>query len=850
MLPYSPTARYRSAESDNLRRTGCAPRTRVELLQRLEDWAGDEDSPHVYWLNGMAGTGKTTVAYSFCESLKESGQLAASFFCARRLPECRDVNRILPSISYQLSLFSSPYRHALSKVLGCHPDIHHDSLTEQFDKLIAEPLQEVGHTLPKNLIAVIDALDECDNWNGASTMIDVLLSRSRNLPVKFFVTSRPEPRILDLMLDERYRNSRLELRLHEIDEITVHGDIWTYLSAELGRYMTLNAVNIDILTQRSGVLFIYAATLVRYIGYDNFSRAESRLQQILNAASYQASTSIRDIDMLYTTILKSAFDNAELDDLERREMTDVLGAIICIGEPLTVDALAGLLGYQNGKTVLNSLRPLLSVVQVTSETQLVTTLHESFPDFLLDQSRSGKYYCNASYYHQHLAQKCLYLFKVLNPPFNICNLQSSYLLDVEVIGLKTRIDAVVSAQLCFLTKRYLLWLEIMNLNQQVHEAARSLHTLRSWLLLTRILAHIASGSADGSIKIWDARTGRTTGEPLGGGIGSISAIAYSPNGEYIASGSRDNLVRIWSIRTGLIVGTIKCHSRWIRSVNFSPDGTYIASGSDDCTVCIWNADTAAKPSKRLKGHTGSVSTVICSPNSEYVVSGSSDKSIRVWSSRTGQMVGEPFRGHTDSVCSIAYSPDGAYLASGSQDCTVRVWNMTRRKELGEPLRGHTQPVIAVAYSPNGAYILSCSSDYTLCVWNVRSQKLVGQPLIGHQREIGSAVYSPDGAYIACSSKNVTIHIRETTTAHSFSQHEKYHEYSTSCITYSPDGVHVASGTQRHNIGIWDAQTGEAVRDPYRGHTDTINSIAYSPLASVLHLARAIVRFASGTPRRG
>ncbi|KAG8700744.1 hypothetical protein FRC08_004471 [Ceratobasidium sp. 394] len=76
-LPNAPTAMYRSTESDNLRRVGCTPNTRVDVLEQLQTWAADPTSEKVYWLNGMAGTGKTTVAYSLCEDLRRSRRLGA-----------------------------------------------------------------------------------------------------------------------------------------------------------------------------------------------------------------------------------------------------------------------------------------------------------------------------------------------------------------------------------------------------------------------------------------------------------------------------------------------------------------------------------------------------------------------------------------------------------------------------------------------------------------------------------------------------------------------------------------------------------------------------------------------------
>ncbi|KAF8601778.1 hypothetical protein BDV93DRAFT_545678, partial [Ceratobasidium sp. AG-I] len=87
-LSPSHSARYDPAESTDLRRNGCIPGTRVEVLHNLKTWAEDGESKKIYWLNGMAGTGKTTIAYSFCDQLNNSLALSASFFCSRQPEAC------------------------------------------------------------------------------------------------------------------------------------------------------------------------------------------------------------------------------------------------------------------------------------------------------------------------------------------------------------------------------------------------------------------------------------------------------------------------------------------------------------------------------------------------------------------------------------------------------------------------------------------------------------------------------------------------------------------------------------------------------------------------------------------
>ncbi|KAG9122397.1 hypothetical protein FRC07_001263, partial [Ceratobasidium sp. 392] len=158
------TARYDSIAASQLGRGSCTPKTRELVLQGLLDWANDPQSAKVYWMNGMAGTGKTTIAYSFCNKLKESRQLAASFFCSRSLPDCRDGDRIIPTLAYQLTRVHRPYHDAVRKILGEDPDVGLSNASVQFETLLREPLVQLKDAVPHGLlVVVIDALDECSD---------------------------------------------------------------------------------------------------------------------------------------------------------------------------------------------------------------------------------------------------------------------------------------------------------------------------------------------------------------------------------------------------------------------------------------------------------------------------------------------------------------------------------------------------------------------------------------------------------------------------------------------------------------------------------------------------------------
>ncbi|KDN33447.1 hypothetical protein RSAG8_13463, partial [Rhizoctonia solani AG-8 WAC10335] len=248
--------------------------------------------------------------------------LGASFFCSRLREECRNVNKIIPSIAYQLARFSRPFQYALCNALEKNPDAHGGALRMQFDALIKDPILQVQHTLPEELIVVIDALDECDNTDGTRDILDALLSKVADLPIKFIVSSRPEPQIRDQMADERVR---FRLVLHELDTGHVQVDIENYLREELKAMKPLpSEAQIAALVEKAGILFIYAATAVRYIGHDNFKRnAGARLRKLLDGGRIRrtgGNDEIDEIDQLYITILEAALSDQGIDEEEQDDI--------------------------------------------------------------------------------------------------------------------------------------------------------------------------------------------------------------------------------------------------------------------------------------------------------------------------------------------------------------------------------------------------------------------------------------------------------------------------------------------------------------------------------------------------
>ena len=505
--------RAQAAEYCHGNRRGCLKGTRDRVLDEIEAWAKGSDNPQIFWLNGPAGTGKSTIAQTIAERLFADGSLGASFFCSRDSKDRSDLHFIFPTLAFQLAHRYPNFRYNFVFPLRSNPDVVHESLYNQMQKLIVEPLQETGIST----VILIDALDECKDDQPSSAILSILGRFVKDISnVKFFITGRPEPRIktgfrLPLLVDPTD-----VFILRDIQPSLVENDIQIFLKHELSELAQRRQLvgfpsdeQLDLLCRRAGGLFVYAAATVKFLE-TNTHLPGDRLEVILQ---FPESTPLggetrfdhgTTLDSLYTSILLTAF-GGENSDMDSKVRT-IIGTVLMLVNPLPPPAIAELICLEPKEIMmcLTSVQSLLSICEDSS--QLVQPLHKSFPDFITDPSRCDpRFLISPGRLNWELAASCL---RLMNNELEQ-NLLSfpEYALNSEIQDLQTRISSRISIALqyacrswlshltetreeipdlvpslrVFLETKFLAWLEVLSVLGDVGSASVGLEGLVLWL---------------------------------------------------------------------------------------------------------------------------------------------------------------------------------------------------------------------------------------------------------------------------------------------------------------------------------------------------------------------------------
>ena len=386
----------------------CHPDTRKAVRQIILDWIRSEISAsYFFWLYGPAGAGKTSILQAIAEFLcSPSGSdqnFGGSFFFSRGKHGRDQGHFLFSTIAYQLAFKVPGLRQHINRIMESDPSLHTKSMGIQLQKLIVDAFKCLSPLPQRSYLVIIDGLDECHDKTTQQSILQLLCEsiRVHKLPLRFLIGSRPESHIRDsfdqaslytvtrrVVLDETF-NPRRDIRVFLNDgfeKICAKNSILSHVE----KPWPAEGI-IDLLVQRSSCQFIYAATVLKFVGAD-FCSPRKQLALVLTPDH----TALSDLDQLYTQIL-SVYPSAV-------NIVQVLGIITASGSN-SPEVIEDILGMEEGelRLVLSGLSSLMDGNGERMGGGVISYViphfaHASFLDYLINSSRSGPFHVNRQEY--------------------------------------------------------------------------------------------------------------------------------------------------------------------------------------------------------------------------------------------------------------------------------------------------------------------------------------------------------------------------------------------------------------------------------------------------------------------
>jgi WD40 repeat protein len=318
-----------------------------------------------------------------------------------------------------------------------------------------------------------------------------------------------------------------------------------------------------------------------------------------------------------------------------------------------------------------------------------------------------------------------------------------------------------------------------------------------------------STAGDGTIRVWDAATGRLRSILRGHKV-QVNHAAFSPDGRRIASGSWDSTVRIWDAESGAQLRTLSC-GNIVRRVEFSADGRWVAAALHAGNVRLWNFETGAVVEL---AHREPAPHASFNPDGGRVVTSSDDGTARIWS-RDGALLLE-LAGHEGGVAAASFSPDGSRVVTASVDGTARVWDAS--SGASAVLAGHLGALSDAVYSPDGTRVLTASADGTARLWDPAGDGAV-VVLAGHDEGVTAASFAPDGRRVITASADGTARIWDSASGAEIAVLAG-HWAAVRTAQFDPAGRRVVTASIDGTARLWNGDTAAelaaAGRDGFRG----------------------------------
>lgn len=795
---------------DLSRRPPCYPKTRLDYFKVIVDWVFNaaEDKSNVFWLHGLAGSGKSAIATTVANYFLDHKRLGAFIsFDRRGTEEDNDPYRVFRTLAYQLSRFDKRIHDHIVK--ASEGNAHAMQLSSQFRDLIKHPLELSAISYSEGpIVIIIDALDECGSDDPGSNydrgpLLSLLANATSQLPpaVRIVITSRAVPDINDNL------QGMDNIHIEELKVSPENKDISIFIRQRLSEIAKkrrlaanwLDGGKVATLVERAEGLFIWAATACKLI--DSY-KPGNQLNSLVNG------TAKITLDELYRRALDSCERDWSNPDFEH-DYCNILGLILAAKDPLSPCVIDSFSEVQGSYELISRLG---SVLYHQGEDDPVRILHVSFREFLSDQSKcvDPRWFIDVPDHNGRLAKRCLeVLGAVLRDRHSQLGLdepRTSESLDkATMYACSYWISHVCEMKTCpegfgqylydFLAEYLIRWFETMSMMEKSRGTTGLLEQLHKWVVVGSGISRCTMAKADE----WQ----RTTPDKT-----DLSELAYDA-----------------SRFAAFFCDTIAEHPALVSlsALPFAPLDTKIHQlfhrGSTNLPTVLGGYQQSWSPSLRVFRHGGlNVDSMAFSPDGSRVVASVNSRvgffetgvthGLRIWDVMTG--CEDVPVGEVDGRCIVTFSPDGSKVWAASKKGTI--WTMdTATGEISARPPWKT-------YHSN----VERSRKDKLHMW----ESLDEMSLVGAKRTVNT---------------HMSIHSMDLDTA-TLSKAEKadnpalgheHHRYVRAA--FSPDGLTVVWGSEDGTLRVIDVQKGEEVCPAltdvpmeFRGLKRMYRSIVFSP----------------------
>ncbi|KAJ3113252.1 hypothetical protein HK098_007787, partial [Nowakowskiella sp. JEL0407] len=631
------------------------PGTREWLYSKIADFANSDDEA-VFWTKGVAGVGKSVVSAVACNRLETAGKLGGYFFCKHNNVSRNKPQRIIVTLSYHLAQRFPEFAKAINALRLAESEfLEKANVDVYFAKLIVEPLKRVPVGQRRNVVVVIDALDECGVISSSERKALIkLIADWKDVPsfVKLLFTSRPESDIQNIL------NS--VFKAHEIDlnnEIQ-REDLLLFSTSRVRQLQDRMGVTMEEaddyakqLAAKANGLFIWLALAMEEICHED-SDSLAVLKRYL-AEETDPGNNDHQMDGMYISSLKRVTDGKPSTFVEL--LAKILAAIVVVRTPVSDDALAKLFG-----TTLSDVRTKLSLVRslLNISDNAIQVIHKSFADFLLSPTRctDPRFLIDIPATNLFLASRCLDSmntslhfniggYDVKDPgskptkdiPEHLAYSSKYWISHLTTSNLTSIPSNIESSLETFTFTHALHWIEVLSLtdslpvaqvqlarflpnitNERITALLRdvprfvnefrtpiaesAIHVYYSALTMcpedTALFKEYAGRYKDvmhrvvvGKDSNWSSCLATFEGHEAPV-VGVDRWVSEDKETSWIASASRDNTIRLWDAFTGVEIHQFEGHSNGVNCVVFSKDGRFFATDSDDRrSIMLWDIET-------------------------------------------------------------------------------------------------------------------------------------------------------------------------------------------------------------------------------------------------------------------